>query len=301
MYFKIDKLEIDDIYKIQKFHIDNKKQLRISILAFFQWNSYGYNIYYHFDGENYFFLLKITKEIQTFFNFLNTSDYTGYIILAKEFITKDYIDKMKTILCNKSCETFIFSEELDNDVLESSKLVNFHDLKEYVVNYVYKTNQFIGFPGKKMQKKRNHFNNFKKNNPDYKISKISSMNSNLAKEFVTKNTSGEIEFNSYTHIFDRLDEFSEFIRGSILEVNGKVIGVTIGIINGNTYEILIEKGEKNIIGTYQALISENLVINNITVEFIDRQDDNDMENLQKSKDSYKPINKIFLEAYKNQC
>ena len=62
-------------------------------------------------------------------------------------------------------------------------------------------------------------------------------------------------------------------------------------------EICIEKAWRSIKGSYQCLLSQGRIINNINTEFIDRQDGASSEGIIKSKLSYKPIKKSRRSIY----
>lgn len=299
MINKYQELTNDVLYKIQKHYNDRKIQLRFSPFSLFQWNAYNMKVLYYFDSQDYFFFLNFTKKDSKVHKLLKPNCFPGFIIFSKNFITEEYVRKLKILINENDCCVF-FSEKLDENLIEKLEANLFDAYPARISNYIYETKKFVGFPGKKMQKKRNFLNGFFRDNPNFSIEKINEENIKYAIEFINNQIKDEknYEFNSYVHIYDSILKHSDMINGSILKVDGKIVGATIGIINGDTYEIIIEKALFEYRGSYQALISENLKLHKIKTTYIDRQDDLENENLIKSKESYNPIEKIMFVAYK---
>jgi len=295
---KIKELTEDVLYKIQKHYVDQGIQLRFSLFALIQWNAYHMKIFYYFDGKDYFFFLKFDEKKSQLYQLLKPNFFPAFIILSKKFISNEYVHKLKLLINNKDCKIFL-SEELDKLLVDENNLKSFDQYPPKIGNYIYETKSFINFSGKKMQKKRNHLNSFFKDNKNFTIEKIDEKNLKEAIKFIEDRSDGRnYEINSYESTYKNILKHPDIINGSILKVNNKIIGATIGIINGDFYEIIIEKAILECRGSYQVLISENLKLNKIKTKFIDRQDDLDNENLIKSKESYHPIEKVMFMAYK---
>ena len=98
----------------------------------------------------------------------------------------------------------------------------------------------------------------------------------------------ENEIKSYIDTLKQINK-SNLYSGIVIYIDKKICGFTLGFLNNQTYEIIIEKAERDIRGLFPYLIKKNLEINNINSKFIDRLDDLGLEHLKKSKLSYHPI------------
>ncbi|MGL5630624.1 MAG: phosphatidylglycerol lysyltransferase domain-containing protein [Mycoplasmoidaceae bacterium] len=273
-------------------------QTRVSIFSLFQLLSYGIKVSYLYNNRNYFFKIKATSQYEGYF--LSKDEYYGMLINDIKKLKEDYIFKFIEILKFNKIKYFV-SEEIDKKFLDKYNFKISND-KTIISNYIYETEYIKGFPGKKMQKKRNLLNYFSKNYNEAKLSIISKDNIEDIKKFVIANSNNRnYEINSYSHIFDLSVEYPNIFKGSVLKNNNKTIGATIGIINGDFYEIVIEKASKEYKGVFQFLLSENLRLNNISQKFIDRQDDEGTSStnigLRISKNSYHPVEKKKLYIY----
>ena len=183
----------------------------------------------------------------------------------------------------------------------------FHDYE--IVNdldaaYLYPTNQLKFMAGKKMQKRRNFLNFFTKNfgskttlvkYQDFYYDDVIKFCENHIRESNPLKFREE-EFNSIKCFLKSNHKDS---YGSVMFYEGKIIGVTFGFVIGNKYEIFLEKANKLFKGSYQYLLSNNLKLNNIDTEIIDRQDSDSESGLIISKKSYKPskiIHTYFIKS-----
>ena len=63
-------------------------------------------------------------------------------------------------------------------------------------------------------------------------------------------------------------------------------------------EVLFEKADKEYRGLYQYLIVNNIKLNNVKSEIMDREDDNNVEAIRMSKESYRPSKIIVKKLIK---
>ena len=170
------------------------------------------------------------------------------------------------------------------------------EYKREWMEYLYDIDKFIGFPGKKMEKKRNHYNYFIKNYPDAKLIPISSDMYNALKDFTESfednhGGDGTFEYES-TQTLDVLRNFEQYpFIGYAVEIDNKIVGYTFGEIIGDTLFAHVEKGDIEIRGIYQILASslcKNAKNRFPELRFVNREEDMGYEALAKSKMSYHP-------------
>lgn len=160
--------------------------------------------------------------------------------------------------------------------------------------YVYPIEKFVGFPGKKMEKKRNHLNYFNNHYPDKEIIEITSENASDIAEFSAEldalhpDESGfEYENSECIRMLGHIEETPMF--GIAVKIEGKIVGYAFGEVVGDTLFQHAEKGNYNIRGIYQFLASEMAARGVLLgATFVNREDDMGSEDLRKSKLSYHP-------------
>ncbi len=269
----------------------------ISMLNYLTWSHYGITIYFYDDNNAIYLYGQIDiKKQQIFNNELDSRNYDGnFVIFSPIYNKKDNIND----LISKSIK--ILKEYTNNNQKEiylinsTSEIINgFSDpIYETYANFIYLTESFKTFAGKKLQKKRNHLNFFINNYSNDIL--VKQFDISLKQEFLDffkqeindSETSGEYEYDVLKEVLDHYDD--SFMSGTVIYYNNKIIGATLGIINNDIYEIFFERSDTNFRGSYQYLISSNLKINNINTKYVSRQDDAGMENIRKSKLSYYPI------------
>lgn len=246
-----------------------------NIRVFFEITNDAIYLYSFYEGgkELYIFKPIIKKDLE-----IKIKDYYKQAILNVQLRVRSY-EKLHFITDNIS----------DLDLFKNPVV-----LKKFNVSYLYETNQLKYMTGKKMQKKRNFVNFFKKTyESKTKIIKYSDSYYDKVIEFC-KNHSVDSE-NGYVRE-NEIDSIKELLKlnlpngsGSILFYEDEIIGFTFGVINKDKYEIFVEKANSHFKGSYQYLLLSNLQLNEIDTKYIDRQDDLDNPMLEKSKKSYNPI------------
>lgn len=164
-----------------------------------------------------------------------------------------------------------------------------------MADYLYLAEDLVNMEGRRYSGQRNHINKFKKLYPDYKYEKITESNldrvieflndyqknfnkeSNLAKEELSR----AIELMSYYFKFNQV--------GGFIQVDGKIVAMSVGEIINDTLYCHIEKADRSYHGSYQMIVKE-FAKNTVTgqVKYINREDDVGDEGLRKSKLSYHP-------------
>jgi hypothetical protein len=163
------------------------------------------------------------------------------------------------------------------------------------MEYMYPIDKLCGFPGKKMEKKRNHLHSFLSRYTDYEIRSISDECISDIIEFTRSLTSHHDDYqflyenNAVIEILQNYDLY-KFV-GMSIRVNGNIAGFTFGEVSGDTLHVHAEKGDINIRGIYQMLVStfcEKIRLHYPGVRIVNRQDDMGSEELRQSKLSYHP-------------
>ncbi len=173
-------------------------------------------------------------------------------------------------------------------------------------DYLYLAEQFMTYSGKKLSGQRNHVNKFKKNYPHYKFVKITPENQKLAVEFIRENNKkrdggGKIESLEREHALELSEKMFQLSqRGGYLELDGKVIAVSIGEKVNDTLIIHVEKADTEYVGVYPTLAQEFAKAYATDVKYINREEDCGDLGLRTSKTQYQPVEikrKNFLTAY----
>lgn len=167
-------------------------------------------------------------------------------------------------------------------------------------DYVYAIDDLADLRGRKFQKKRNHFNRFRTDRPDYQILPLDENNLPQARQMV---------IGWYTHrqetdpdgdyLLEKLAMTRAFrdygklrLEGCMLVDGGEVLAVTMGSrLSPTTFDIHFEKAREDIDGAYTAINCEfarYLRLKYPQVQFLDREDDMGLDGLRKAKLSYNP-------------
>ncbi|HHZ02109.1 MAG TPA: DUF2156 domain-containing protein [Tissierellia bacterium] len=170
-------------------------------------------------------------------------------------------------------------------------------------DYVYLLEKMVTLKGKKLHRKRNHINAFKKNITNWTFETITQDNLEECWEMNKKwcietGCKDDIELNNEncaTKMF--LLHFSELdLDGGLIRVDGEVVAYTLGeVLNSDTYVIHIEKAFRDIQGAYPMInreFAEWIQKTYPHIVYINREEDMGMDGLRKAKQSYYPIKMI---------
>lgn len=175
-------------------------------------------------------------------------------------------------------------------------------------DYVYAIDALADLRGKKLQKKRNHFNRFQANHPDYRVEPIHCGNLTRVQHMVNdwyvsrrkSDPDGDylLESLAMAKAFRHFDELD--MEGLVLLDGDEVLAVTMGSrMSENTFDIHFEKARDDVDGAYPAINCEfarHLRLKYPDVKFLNREDDVGLEGLRKAKLSYYPDH--MVEKYK---
>lgn len=160
-------------------------------------------------------------------------------------------------------------------------------------DYIYKSDSLISLSGKKLHGKKNHYNNFVKNNT-YLVSPI---NESVIRDCIKTAREWCCQNDCKGYLLYELRSIEEMLKnrsfldfvGIVVYVNDKLSAFTIGErMNKDLAIIHIEKADTSINGLY-AFINKTFVEQYFSdVSFINREQDMGIEGLRKAKLSYQP-------------
>ena len=167
-------------------------------------------------------------------------------------------------------------------------------------DYVYTTDALADLKGKKLQKKRNHFNRFQATRPDYRAEGINCQNIARVQHMVNdwfvarrqKDPMGDylLESIAMAKAFRHYDELG--MEGCVLLDGDDILAVTLGSrMAPDTFDIHFEKAREDVDGAYAAVNCEfarYLRLKYPEVKYLNREDDMGLEGLRKAKLSYQP-------------
>lgn len=167
--------------------------------------------------------------------------------------------------------------------------------------YVYLSENLINLKGSKLQSKRNHINNFKKENPSWYYKRINDKNG--INECLKMLNSWEVsekerlsasQYAEYYAVKKMLENYEElFLTVAAIFVDNNIVAFTIGErLNKDTFIVHCEKAYTNIKGTY-TIINQQFIENEASnFTYVNREEDLGIEGLRKAKNSYYPIKLI---------
>lgn len=174
----------------------------------------------------------------------------------------------------------------------------FPDKFEYIFDrntfdYVYETQKLISLSGKELHSKRNHYNYFKKNY-SYEYVKVTDAEIDECKELFDrwideKENSRWLEA-SRKATFMALDNLKELeLTGGAIRVDGRICAFSIGeAVSEDTALIHFEVADASMRGLFNVINSEFCENEWKNYTYVNREEDMGLENLRKTKESYKP-------------
>ena len=167
-------------------------------------------------------------------------------------------------------------------------------------DYVYAIDALADLKGKKLQKKRNHFNRFRTQHPDYRVEPLSCANVELARHMVNDWYQARMKADPQgNYLLENIAMAKAFryfgelkMEGLVLLEGDAVLAVTMGSrLSEDTFDIHFEKAREDVDSAYPAINCEfarHLRLKYPQVRFLDREDDMGLEGLRKAKLSYYP-------------
>ncbi len=284
------KLKLED-YQIIKPYLDlaNYEGYNSNFVTMMMWN-HEYHIEYEIH-EYYMIMLH---------------NYKGTYFWAMPFTSKEYYIEAIEYMRQYSYEhhfDFIIDcaiEDFVTEIKDAYKDTLLFQRTPSNDDYIYDKKMLQTLSGKKMQKRRNHYNAFLKNYPQY-----------IYRDLDTKEDF-DIILNCLNKWETNKDDLSESMTSEIFGImyllsskkllNFKVGGIFIDDVmeafiiasqlKHQTIQIHVEKANKNIRGLYPAILKEMLDHHFPNELYINREEDMGLENLKKSKQSLHPIKMI---------
>ncbi len=171
------------------------------------------------------------------------------------------------------------------------KIVNDRDWSDYI----YESEKFKTYSGKKLSGQRNHVNKFKRLYPDYVFNKIEKSDLPAVKDFLTEYAHSKALSDGAKDEYEKIDDYLDnmFALGQVggfICVGGKIVAISIGEVVGDTLIVHIEKGLTSYEGVYPTMASEfakAFAYNG--VKYVNREEDCGEIGLRISKLQYQPI------------
>lgn len=171
-------------------------------------------------------------------------------------------------------------------------------------DYVYDIHDLADLRGRKFQRKRNHLNRFRQENPDYTLEPITPENLDEVRLLADKwyqlrlqeNPHGDYQLEQRALYRALAEQQALGLEGLLLRTAQGPVAMTLGSrLNENTFDIHFEKALDIADGAYAAInngFANYLREKYPELSFLNREDDMGIEGLRKAKLSYNPHHMI---------
>lgn len=265
-----------------------------NIVNMFQW-FFQYPLYqYHTD--HYMLLLGIHKGHLFSYMPLCEKTYFREAMLKARSIFKQY-----KIPFELSC----FTEENKDEVLHILPHMRANTERE-AADYVHEVEKLRTLSGKKLQKRRNNYNNFLKlYENQWVYEDLDHNNKQEVKDFLS-NWKRDVDEEYLRYEIQGTSQILDLFgllpyRGGLIRINGEVKAfIIVSKSIENMIQINIEKADPQIRGLYQAIEKEFLMRHYTEIEWANREDDMGDENLRQAKlalDPHHMIEKYRIKEY----
>lgn len=162
-------------------------------------------------------------------------------------------------------------------------------------DYIYEAEKFCTYSGKKFGGQRNHYNKFRKTYPNYKFNVVNKSDIPRITDFLTEYGKRadltEEAKDELSKVLDYLGQSFDLGQvGGYIEVEGKIIALSIGEVVKDTLIVHVEKAFVEYSGAYPTMAHEFAkAFVTDGVKFINREEDCGDEGLRISKTQYHPI------------
>ena len=188
-------------------------------------------------------------------------------------------------------------EHMTGIIKEACPEIEFEDDRANY-DYIYRVKDLVELKGRAYHGKKNHLNYFKKNYQYEYVELTSDMADSVMAFIKAFNRKKEIpphemellimEEEAMEDVFRNLERVG-YIGGAVL-IDGNIEAVAVGgMLGSDTVTEHIEKANTDFRGLYQLVLNEYCRHIEDRAEFLNREEDMDIENLRKSKLSYKPL------------
>lgn len=171
-------------------------------------------------------------------------------------------------------------------------------LEENAGDYVYDVNMHATLKGKKMQKRRNHYNAFIKEYGDrYEYRLYDSSQKQEVLSFLRSWMSShdhledlKLEYNGIEEMLEYYDELN--LMGGCVYIDDKIEAFTLASrLSDKTVQIHVEKANRDIRGLYVALF-KSFLNTHVGYQFVNREDDLGIPELRKAKMDLQPLYRL---------
>lgn len=170
----------------------------------------------------------------------------------------------------------------------------------YNDDYIYDRQMLQTLSGKKMQKRRNHYNAFVKEHPNYIYRDLDLTNDfdiileclsrwETEKDSLSETMTSEIKGIMYLLSSKHLLDFE--VGGIFIDQQIQAF-IIASRLKHSTIQIHVEKANKEIRGLYPAILKELLEHHFPNEKYVNREEDMGLENLRKSKQALHPVKMI---------
>ncbi len=167
-------------------------------------------------------------------------------------------------------------------------------------DYVYAIDDLADLKGKKYQRKRNHYNRFRDEFPNYTVAPLSEENLPQIKQMLDTWYKTKLQANpdsdyhmEQAALTKALMHYKELnMEGLVLLGNENVLAVTLGSpLSNHIFDVHFEKAQADVQGAYVAINYEfaRYIRNKYPeIHFLNREEDMGLEGLRKAKQRYYP-------------
>ena len=178
-------------------------------------------------------------------------------------------------------------------------MFHYHIVRSHF-DYVYDINDLADLKGKKLQKKRNHVNRFRQQNPDARVLPLSSETLPLLWQVFDLWYESRQTSDPHSDVYmervaakKALEHWQELgLEGLVLMLEDRPVAATVASrLCGDTFDVHFEKAAEDVDGAYPVINREfagYLRSKYPEVKWLNREDDLGIEGLRKAKLSYHP-------------
>lgn len=282
------KLTINDYNKIKSYlDLANYEGYNSNFVTMMMWD-HEYHIEYeihpnflimlqNYKGKQFFSMPFCKKEyLKDAIDYMIEYAKIHHFDFAIDCAITEFVEEIKQIYGN----FFIYQRTPDND------------------DYIYSREALETLSGKKMQKRRNHYNAFIKENQNFLYKEIEDQDIDqvlaCTRSWDNEHHNEESVQSEYMGIIYLLTHHKELnIKGGCIYIDGVLQAFIIGsLLKHNTIQIHIEKANKNIRGLYVAICKFFLEQNYPGYTLVNREEDMGLDYLRKTKRALHPVKMI---------
>lgn len=226
------------------------------------------------DGNDYYYMMPVGKMALTKSLPMLIEDAK---IHNRQFVMKGVTTKMWELIQEAMPDTFKYEFDRKN------------------AEYLYLSEHLINLPGKKFQKKRNHINRFKLDNPSWNYYPLTAQDEvaeclamlNEWDEQIKNNEGANFDYLATKSMLENFEAME--LKGGAIKVNGKLVAFTIGApLTDDTFVVHVEKAFGDINGAYTLINQQFAEHETSNYLYVNREEDMGIEGLRKAKMSYYP-------------